>query len=77
IDEIKAEVMKQVDEDNIRMQVIIDLVVLYEKVSIAKDDMIKAYKECKDIPQEICALTKTFLKINLGKITIFQLICLN
>ncbi|GJW24312.1 hypothetical protein Tco_0038123 [Tanacetum coccineum] len=33
------------------MQAIIDVAVLFENASIAKDDMIKAYKECKDIPQ--------------------------
>ena len=52
IEEIKDEAMKQVDEDNIRMQAIIDLVVLFDKANTTKDDRIKAYKECKDIPQE-------------------------
>ncbi|GKC38998.1 hypothetical protein Tco_1051382 [Tanacetum coccineum] len=52
IDIIKAAVMKQVDEDNICMQAIIDLAMLFDKASTTDDDMIKAYKECKDISEE-------------------------
>ena len=43
IEEIKAEVMKQVDEDRHRSQAIIDTTMIFTNTSKAKDDMIKAY----------------------------------
>ncbi|GJW36116.1 hypothetical protein Tco_0059036 [Tanacetum coccineum] len=62
IEEIKASIQKQIDEDNIHQQAIIDLTVQFDKASTTKDDMRKAYEECKDIPQEIRVLIDTFLK---------------
>nr|GFA57943.1 hypothetical protein [Tanacetum cinerariifolium] len=55
-------VMKQVDEDNIRTQAIIDLAMLFDKASTTNDDMINAYKECKDISKERRVLIETILK---------------
>ena len=62
VDEIKASVHKLINEDSIRQQVIIDLVVKFDNASTTKDDLRKTYTECKDIPQEKLALIDTFLK---------------
>ncbi|GKF38568.1 hypothetical protein Tco_0118629 [Tanacetum coccineum] len=62
IDEIKAEVTKQVAEDIICIQALCDLAMVFDKASTTKGDMIKTYKECKDIPEEIRALIEAFVK---------------
>nr|GEV88065.1 hypothetical protein [Tanacetum cinerariifolium] len=54
--------MRQIDTDNIGMQAMCVLVVLFDKASTTKDYMIKAYKECKDISQKRRTLIVTFLK---------------
>ncbi|GKB43385.1 hypothetical protein Tco_0888327 [Tanacetum coccineum] len=52
VDEIKAMVQKQIEEDKVRQLAIMNLDVEFENASIAKDDLRKAYDECSDIPQE-------------------------
>ncbi|GJX19933.1 hypothetical protein Tco_0222610 [Tanacetum coccineum] len=54
-------VQKQIEEDKVRLA-IINLAVEFENVSIAKDDMRKAYDECSDILQEKRASIDTYLK---------------
>ncbi|GKD04968.1 hypothetical protein Tco_1179942 [Tanacetum coccineum] len=62
VDEIKAMVQKQIEEDKVRQLTIMNLTVEFENASIAKDDLRKAYEECNDIPKEKRALVDTFLK---------------
>ncbi|GJV85603.1 RNA-directed DNA polymerase, eukaryota [Tanacetum coccineum] len=52
VDEIKASVQKQIEEDNIRQQAIIDVALQFDSANTTKDDVRKAYQECKDIPEE-------------------------
>nr|GEW58326.1 hypothetical protein [Tanacetum cinerariifolium] len=52
VDEFKAKVWKQIDEDKVRQLAIMNLAIEFENASIAKDDQRKAYDECSDIPQE-------------------------
>nr|GEU86060.1 hypothetical protein [Tanacetum cinerariifolium] len=62
IDEVKAIVHKQIKEDNVRQQAIINLAVQFENASDTKDDTRKAYDECDDIPQEKRYMIDTLLK---------------
>ncbi|GJR44851.1 hypothetical protein Tco_1312954 [Tanacetum coccineum] len=62
IDEIKALVEKLIDEDIVRQKAITELAVQFDNASTAKDDLIKAYEKCNDIPKENCGLIDTFLK---------------
>ncbi|GKA83235.1 hypothetical protein Tco_0804830 [Tanacetum coccineum] len=61
IDEIKATVRQQIEEE-IRQLAIRNLAVELENASIAKDDLRKAYDECSDIPHEKRVLIDTYLK---------------
>ncbi|GJY74469.1 hypothetical protein Tco_0478900 [Tanacetum coccineum] len=61
VDEIKAMVQKQIEEDKVCQLAIMNLTVEYDNASTTKDDMRKAYEECNDIPQEKRALIDTFL----------------
>lgn len=60
--EIKVIVHKQIEEDSVRQQAIMNLDVQFGNTSTSKDDMRKAYEECNNIPQEKHALIDTFLK---------------
>ncbi|GJR96164.1 hypothetical protein Tco_0268338 [Tanacetum coccineum] len=62
IDEIKATIQKQTEEDKVRQLAIINLAVEYDNASTTKDDMRKAYEECNDILQEKRVLIDTFFK---------------
>ncbi|GKD42826.1 hypothetical protein Tco_1267471, partial [Tanacetum coccineum] len=62
IDEIKAMVQKQIEEDKVCQLAIMNLAVEYDNASTSKYDMRKAYEECDDIPQEKRALIDTFFK---------------
>ncbi|GJV16227.1 hypothetical protein Tco_1361550 [Tanacetum coccineum] len=66
VDEIKALVQKQIDEDIIRLEEIVDVTRLFDKARAAKEDMRKAYQECKDIPQEKRVVIDTFLEAKGG-----------
>nr|GEV74876.1 hypothetical protein [Tanacetum cinerariifolium] len=61
-DEIKSIVEKQIEEDKVRQQVIMNLAVEYDNACTTKDDMWKAYEECNEILKERRALINTFLK---------------
>ncbi|GJR31761.1 ribonuclease H-like domain-containing protein [Tanacetum coccineum] len=65
--EIKAIVHKQIEDDNVCQQAIMNLAVQFENASIAKDSMRKAYEKCNDIPQEKRAFIDNFLKENSDK----------
>ncbi|GJZ20926.1 transposase, MuDR, MULE transposase domain protein [Tanacetum coccineum] len=52
-DEIKAMVDKQIEEDKVRQQTIMNLAMQYDNACTAKDDLRNAYENCNDIPQEI------------------------
>ncbi|GKE92593.1 hypothetical protein Tco_1573688, partial [Tanacetum coccineum] len=57
IDEIKAMVQKQIEEDKVRQ-----LAIIYDNANTTKDEPHKAYEKCSDIPQEKHVLTDTYLK---------------
>ncbi|GJS86897.1 hypothetical protein Tco_0769533 [Tanacetum coccineum] len=76
VDEIKAIVRKQIEEDKVRQLAIMNLAVKYDNASTAKDDLRKAYEECNDIPQEKRALINNFLKEDSEKITRCIMLCL-
>ncbi|GJW16079.1 hypothetical protein Tco_0020212 [Tanacetum coccineum] len=61
-DEVEALVQKLIDEDMVRQKAILDLTLQFENACTAKDNLIKAYEKCNDIPQESRALIGTFLK---------------
>ncbi|GKE23514.1 hypothetical protein Tco_1435026 [Tanacetum coccineum] len=61
-DEIKVMVEKQIEEDKVRQQAIINLAVEYDNACTAKDDMQNAYEKCNDISQENRALIDIFFK---------------
>ncbi|GKE24106.1 hypothetical protein Tco_1435618 [Tanacetum coccineum] len=52
VDEIKAMIQKQIEEDKVCQLAIINLAVEYDNTCTTKDDLRKAYEECNDIPQE-------------------------
>ncbi|GJU00291.1 hypothetical protein Tco_1110629 [Tanacetum coccineum] len=62
VDEIKAMVQKQIEEDKVRQLAIMNLAVEFENANMAKDNLRKTYDECSGIPQEKRALIDTFLK---------------
>ena len=62
IDEIKAEVMKQVEEDKCHHQAIIETTLIFEKPTKVKTDMIEAYMKCKNVTHAKRAFLKIFLK---------------
>ncbi|GJY56160.1 hypothetical protein Tco_0455275 [Tanacetum coccineum] len=62
-DEIKAMVEKQIQEDRVRQLAMMNLAHQFNDASIAKDELRKAYEECRDIPLEQRAVIEFFLKI--------------
>ncbi|GJU05173.1 hypothetical protein Tco_1121603 [Tanacetum coccineum] len=62
-DQIKSMVEKQIEEDRGRQLVIMNLAHEFNDACTAKDHLRKAYKECRDIPQDQRALIDNFLKI--------------
>ncbi|GJX58338.1 hypothetical protein Tco_0289728 [Tanacetum coccineum] len=62
-DQIKSMVKKQTQEDRGRHLVIMNLGHQFDNACTAKDELRKAYEECKDIPLEQRALIEIFLKI--------------
>nr|GEW86792.1 hypothetical protein [Tanacetum cinerariifolium] len=52
VDEIKAMVQKQIEEDKVRQLAIMNLAVEYDNACTAKDELRNGYKKCTDIPQE-------------------------
>ncbi|GJY67640.1 putative ribonuclease H-like domain-containing protein [Tanacetum coccineum] len=62
-DQIKAMVKKQIEEDRVRQLAMMNLAHQFNEASIAKDELRKAYEECRDIPQEQRAVIENFLKI--------------
>ncbi|GJR78064.1 hypothetical protein Tco_0148849 [Tanacetum coccineum] len=61
-DEIKAMVDKQIEEDKVRQQTIMNLAMQYDNACTAKDDLRNAYENYNDIPQEIRDSIIAFLK---------------
>ncbi|GJX72667.1 transposase, MuDR, MULE transposase domain protein [Tanacetum coccineum] len=62
-DEIKAMVGKKIQENRGRQLAIMNLAHEFNDACTAKDDLRKAYEECRDIPLEQRALIDKFLKI--------------
>ncbi|GJR78066.1 hypothetical protein Tco_0148851 [Tanacetum coccineum] len=62
-DQIKAMVEKQIQEDRGRQLAIMNLAHEFNDACTAKDDLQKAYEECRDIPLKQRALIDKFLKI--------------
>ncbi|GJY40539.1 hypothetical protein Tco_0427809 [Tanacetum coccineum] len=62
-DQIKAMVGKQIQEDRGRQLAMVNLPHEFNDASTAKDELRKAYEECRDIPLEQRALIEKFLKI--------------
>ncbi|GKC68119.1 hypothetical protein Tco_1100717 [Tanacetum coccineum] len=62
-DQIKAMVKKQIQEDRVCQLAMMNLAHQFNEASIAKDELRKAYEECRDIPQEQRAVIEKFLKI--------------
>ncbi|GJV68757.1 hypothetical protein Tco_1484266 [Tanacetum coccineum] len=62
-DEIKSMVEKQIQEDRGRQLAIMNLGHQFDNAITAKDEMRKAYVECRDIPLVQRALIENFLKI--------------
>ncbi|GKA92833.1 hypothetical protein Tco_0814758 [Tanacetum coccineum] len=62
-DQIKAMVKKQIQEDRVRQLAMMNLAHQFNDASIAKDELRKAYEECRDIPLEQRAVIENFLKI--------------
>ncbi|GJS85191.1 hypothetical protein Tco_0751732 [Tanacetum coccineum] len=62
-DQIKAMVGKQIQEDRGRQLAMMNLAHEFNDASTAKDELRKAYEECRDIPLEQRALIENFLKI--------------
>ncbi|GJU44286.1 transposase, MuDR, MULE transposase domain protein, partial [Tanacetum coccineum] len=61
-DEIKVMVDKQIKEDKVRQQTIMNLAMQCDHACTVKDDLRNAYENCNDIPQEIHDSIVTFLK---------------
>ncbi|GJR89229.1 hypothetical protein Tco_0213240 [Tanacetum coccineum] len=66
-DQIKSMVEKQIEEDRGRQMAIMNLAHEFDNAYTAKDDLRKAYEECKDIPLEQRTLIDSFLKIESDK----------
>ncbi|GKB96303.1 hypothetical protein Tco_0982440 [Tanacetum coccineum] len=62
IDEIKALVQKQIDEDTICKEAIFDVTKLFEQARADKEDPREAYAKCKDVPQEKSVVIDKFLE---------------
>ncbi|GJW65256.1 hypothetical protein Tco_0117140 [Tanacetum coccineum] len=62
-DQIKAMVKKQIQEDRVRQLAMMNLAHQFNDASIAKDELRKAYEECRDIPLEQRAVIEKYLKI--------------
>ncbi|GJU36441.1 F-box domain containing protein [Tanacetum coccineum] len=62
-DEIKYMVEKQIQEDRGRQLALMNLGHEFDDAIIAKDELRKAYEECRDIPLEQRVLIADFLKI--------------
>ncbi|GJZ40896.1 hypothetical protein Tco_0587782 [Tanacetum coccineum] len=62
-DEIKAMVEKQIQEDRVCQLAMMNLAHQFNDASIAKDELRKAYEECRDIPLEHRAVIEIFWKI--------------
>ncbi|GKD34269.1 hypothetical protein Tco_1249778 [Tanacetum coccineum] len=62
-DEIKSMVEKQIQEDRGRQLAIMNLGHQFDNAITAKDELRKAYEECRDIPLVQRALIENFLKI--------------
>ncbi|GJT11388.1 hypothetical protein Tco_0858430 [Tanacetum coccineum] len=62
-DEIKSMVEKQIQEDRGRQLAIMNLGHQFDDAITAKDELRKAYEECRDIPLMQRALIENFLKI--------------
>ncbi|GKE85134.1 hypothetical protein Tco_1558876, partial [Tanacetum coccineum] len=62
-DEIKSMVEKQIQEDRGRQIAIMNLGHQFDNVITTKDELRKAYEECRDIPLVQRALIEKFLKI--------------
>ncbi|GJW70029.1 hypothetical protein Tco_0126946 [Tanacetum coccineum] len=62
-DQIKSMVEKQIQEDRGRQLAIMNLGHQFDNACTGKDELRKAYEECRDIPMEQRALIENFLKI--------------
>ncbi|GJX02082.1 hypothetical protein Tco_0185995 [Tanacetum coccineum] len=62
-DQIKSMVEKRIQEDRGRQLAIVNLGHQFDNACTAKDELKKAYEECRDIPMEQRALIENFLKI--------------
>ncbi|GKC01766.1 hypothetical protein Tco_0987902 [Tanacetum coccineum] len=62
-DEIKSMVEKQIQEDRGRQLAIMNLGHQLDNAITTKDELRKAYEECRDIPLVKHALIENFLKI--------------
>ncbi|GKE58883.1 hypothetical protein Tco_1498068, partial [Tanacetum coccineum] len=49
-------------DDVVRQEAIIDVTMVFDQARAAKEDLRKAYVECKDIPQERRALIDNILE---------------
>ncbi|GJX31405.1 hypothetical protein Tco_0241260 [Tanacetum coccineum] len=52
VDEIKAMVQKQIEEDKVRQLAIMNLAAEYDNANTTKDELRKACEKCNDIPEE-------------------------
>ncbi|GKB16500.1 hypothetical protein Tco_0850423 [Tanacetum coccineum] len=66
-DQIKSMVEKQIQEDRGRQLAIMNLGHEFDNACTTKDELRKAYEECRDIPLEQLALIENFLKIESDK----------
>ncbi|GKD35246.1 hypothetical protein Tco_1250755 [Tanacetum coccineum] len=62
-DEIKCMVEKQIQEDRGRQLAIMNLGHQYGDAIEAKDELLKAYEQCRDISMDKRAMIENFLKI--------------
>ncbi|GJS59684.1 hypothetical protein Tco_0654468 [Tanacetum coccineum] len=62
-DEIKCMVEKQIQEDRGRQLSIMNLGHQYGDAIEAKDELLKAYEQCRDISMDKRAMIENFLKI--------------
>ncbi|GJX58177.1 hypothetical protein Tco_0289567 [Tanacetum coccineum] len=60
-------VEKQIEEDRGRQMAIMNLAREFDNACTTKDELRKAYEECRDIPLEQHALIENFLKIESDK----------
>ena len=60
VEETKQGVEKLIEGDTIRKEQICDLSEEFSKPSAAKDDLIKQYEKCWDIPPEKLVVVKKF-----------------